>query len=149
MLALDLFRVAIRWLHLVAAVAWVGGSLFYLLVLQPSLKDGRAEIDRRFRDVVQLSIVTLLVTGALLTFDRLQLEPGPSYAVTLGVKLALASWMFLLAQDLVSRARRRRSERSLASGLAGERRGPPSWLILALGMVILALSDALKVIGPA
>jgi len=149
LIALDIFRVAIRWLHLVAAVAWVGGSLFYLLALQPAIKGGGAEIDRRFRDVVQLSILTLLVTGAVITFDRLQLEPGPSYAITLGVKIALAIWMFLLAQDLASRGRRRLIARRLGPDAIPQPRGAPSWLVLVLGLAILLLSDVLKVIGPA
>jgi putative copper export protein len=138
-----------RWLHLVAAVAWVGGSLFYLAVLQPGAKEGRAEIDRRFRDVVQLSIVTLLVTGGIITFDRLQLEPGPGYVITLGIKIALAVWMFLLAQDLANRGRRRLIERRLGAQAPAASKGAPSWLILALGLAILLLSDVLKVIGPA
>lgn len=132
-----------------AGVAWVGGSLFYLLVLQPAIKEGRAEIDRRFGDVVQLSILTLLVTGAIITFDRLQLEPGPGYAITLGIKIALAIWMFVLAQDLANRGRRRLIERRLGSDAPPQRRATPSWLVLALGMAILLLSDVLKVIGPA
>jgi putative copper export protein len=145
-LALDAFRVAIRWLHLLAAVAWVGGSLFYLFVLQGAA----AEVGRRFRDLVQLSIITLLVTGAVLTFDRLQLEPGPNYVVTLGLKIALAIWMFLLAQDLASRGRRRLIERRLGGiDATPPAVRTPSWLILALGLVVLLLSDVLRVIGPA
>ncbi|HLY67825.1 MAG TPA: hypothetical protein VKU60_19965 [Chloroflexota bacterium] len=118
-------------------------------MLQPALKDGRTEIDRRFRDLVQLCIVTLLATGAVITFDRLQLEPGPSYAVVLGLKIALAVWMFVLAQDLASRGRRRVIERRLGTAVAPRRQGVPSWLILALGFLVLLLSDVLKVIGPA
>jgi putative copper export protein len=148
----DAFRVAIRFLHLVAAVVWVGGSAFYLAAVGPAAKalgeDVRRGIERRFRDLVQLAIVSLLVTGAVITFDRLQREPGPAYAVTLGIKIALAIWMFLLAQDLASRGRRRLIERRL--GVEGTaRRSAPSWLILALGMVVLLLSDVLKTIGPA
>lgn len=137
---------AIRWLHLVAAVAWIGGSLFYLLVLKAS----PADVGRRFRDLVQLSVVTLLVTGVVLTFDRLQLEPAPNYVVTLGVKIALAVWMFLLAQDLANRGRRRIIERRLgAEGAASASQRAPTWLILGLGFVVLLLSDVLRVIGPA
>ncbi len=148
-----MFRVAIRWLHLVAAVAWIGGSLFYLAALGPAAKalnvDVRSAIDRRFRDLVQLCILILLVTGAIETFDRLQLEPGPAYAITLGIKVALAIWMFVVAQDLANRARRRIIERRLGAAAAQPRGGVPSWLILALGFAVLLLSDVLKVIGPA
>ena len=108
----------------------------------------RAAIDRRFRDLVQLSIVTLVVTGAVITFDRLELQPGPSYAITLGIKVALAIWMFVLAQDLASRGRRRIIERRLGAEPPPPR-GAPSWLVLALGVAVLLLSDVLKVIGPA
>jgi len=136
----------------VAAVAWVGGSLFYLLALSPAARGLPAEmrtvVDRRFRELVQLSILTLLVTGAVVTFDRLQQEPGPPYVVTLGIKIALAVWMFLLAQDLANRGRRRLIERRLGAVAEG-RRGAPTWLILGLGLAILLLSDVLKVIGPA
>ena len=133
-------------------MVWVGGSAFYLLALGPAGKlltaEVRQGIDRRFRDLVQLSIVSLLVTGALITFDRLQLQPGPAYAITLGVKVALAIWMFVLAQDLARRGRRRAIERRLGATPAPSR-GAPSWLILALGAAVLLLSDVLKVIGPA
>jgi putative copper export protein len=127
-------------------VAWVGGSLFYLV----ALRDSNPEVDRRFREVVQLCILTLLATGAVITFDRLQLEPGPGYAITLGAKIALAIWMFLLAQDLANRGRRKLIARRLGpdAPTAGGR-AAPSWLILALGVVVLLLSDVLKVIGPA
>jgi len=133
-------------------VVWVGGSAFYLLAMSPVAREiepaARATIDRRFRDLVQLSIVTLVATGAVITFDRLELQPGPSYAVTLGIKVALAIWMFVLAQDLASRGRRRIIERRLGAE-APQRRGAPSWLVLALGVAVLLLSDVLKVIGPA
>ena len=153
MVLLDLFRVAIRWLHLLAAVAWVGGSIFYLLVLQPAAREGSislpASLHARFQELVQISIITLLVTGALLTFDRLQLEPGSAYVVTLGIKVALAVWMFLLAQDLVRRARRRAIERRLTSAPpSASQKNEATSFILALGLVILVLSDVLKVIGP-
>lgn len=149
LVALDVFRTAIRWLHLLAAVAWIGGATFYLLALTPQLQqltpEVRAGIDRRFRDVVQLCTLALIATGAVLTFDRLQLQPGPAYVVTLGVKVALAVWMFILAVDLANRGRRRLIERRAG---APRSRGAPSWLVLALGMAVLLLSDVLKVIGP-
>ena len=131
-------------------MVWVGGSVFYLAAIGPAAKliaaEARTEIDRRFRDLVQLSIVTLLITGVILTFDRLQLEPGPGYAVTLGIKIALAIWMFVLAQDLANRGRRRLIERRLALK-AKPRPGTPNWLILALGVAVLLLSDVLKTIA--
>ena len=36
--ALDWILVAIRWAHALAAVAWVGGGIFYLMVLRPAFR---------------------------------------------------------------------------------------------------------------
>ena len=36
-ITLDLLRVALRWVHLTAAVIWIGGTFFYLFVIRPSV----------------------------------------------------------------------------------------------------------------
>ncbi len=102
----DILRVAVLWIHVSAAVLWIGGSVFYLLVLRPALRDaGKKEalndrginrlIALHFREWVHLSMVALLVSGVILTFDNLT-EPSTSvtYIVTLAVKIAMAFWLF-------------------------------------------------------
>lgn len=102
----DILKVAVLWIHASSAVLWIGGSLFYLLVLRPALRDaGKREalnngvINRlvalHFREWVHLSMVALLVTGVILTFDSLT-EPSISvtYIVTLAVKITIAFWLF-------------------------------------------------------
>ena len=101
----DVFLLVVRWLHLVSAAAWVGGSLFYLLVLRPALRrsgdsSGVTESAAvEFRALVDTSILVILVTGIILTFNRL--TPGivgVPYVVVLGVKIALSLWMFVMAR---------------------------------------------------
>lgn len=67
------------WLHLLAAVTWIGGMLFLSLVLVPVFKrEGLAGERRqlfvslavRFRGIVWTSILLLLVTGTLLLGGR-------------------------------------------------------------------------------
>ena len=44
----DLFLLVVRWVHLVAAAAWIGGGLFYLLALRPALRtvpDSQRQVD--------------------------------------------------------------------------------------------------------
>ncbi len=62
----------IMWLHLVAAITWIGGMLFLWLVLRPILSspsagsDGLAtlrRVEERFKTVRWASLLTLLVTG--------------------------------------------------------------------------------------
>lgn len=151
----DIFLLVVRWLHLVSAAAWVGGSIFYLLVLRPAMRRS-PEASRavavatasEFRALVDTCIFVLLATGVILTFNRLTANVvGVPYVVTLGVKIALSLWMFLLA-----RGRRRRSAlagatedeptptrfRKVARAVAGYN------AVVILGIVVFLLSDLLK-----
>jgi len=101
----ELFLLVVLWLHVLAATAWVGGSIFYLLALAPGLRmtpDVPSALSTiigvEFRTVVVTSIMVLVATGAILAFDRLT-EVEPPYAATLGVKVILSVWMFLLVRD--------------------------------------------------
>ena len=103
MTASDAFMLVMRWLHVVSAAAWIGGSLFYLLVLRPALRRSpdplRLTATREFRALVDTSIFVLLVTGVMLTLDRL--TPGVvgmPYVIVLAAKIVLSLWMFHLAR---------------------------------------------------
>lgn len=84
---------AVRWLHVVAAMMWIGGMLFIALVLMPAtrrLEDAalRARlihtIGLRFRTVGWIAIAVLVATGvgnlwhdpALLATGRLRVKLG-------------------------------------------------------------------------
>ena len=159
----DVFLLLVRWLHLVAAAAWVGGGLFYMLVLRPAIRRAGdsgdtlpAAVGREFRSLVGLCIAVLVLTGAILTFDRLT-SPATdtAYVATLAVKVSLAVIMFVLAH----RARRARRE-APATSPELDAGGMPvvrlarrvsrvlsdGYLILALGVTILLLADLLKAI---
>ena len=155
----DVFLLIVRWLHLLSAAAWVGGSLFYLLVLRPALlraPEARGRVTAatvtEFRSLVNLCIVVLVATGVVLAFDRLTEDAvDVPYTITLGVKTALSALMFLLVWD-----QRRRAEtleayheqpRPAVTGLRriGHAASGYNFLIL-LGIVVFLLSDLLKVL---
>jgi uncharacterized membrane protein len=147
----EAFRLILRWAHVVAAIAWIGGAIFYLAVLRPALRsappDNRpafdAAIARYFREVIQVGILVLLLSGVVLTVDRLSSGfAGPTYAAVLAVKIALSSITFWLAWEIARRGRRAtssssdrktESEASLALWLR------PPRLILALGLIVVLL----------
>ncbi len=67
------------WLHVLAAVAWIGGMVFLSLILVPVLKrepfaSQRGALMRaaglRFRVVVWAAVVLLMITGPLLMIGR-------------------------------------------------------------------------------
>ena len=155
----DVFLLVVRWLHLISATTWVGGSLFYLLVLRPAQRRNpdsprglTSAIATEFRALVNTSIVVLIATGVILAFDRLSEGTVETpYVITLGIKVALSIWMFLL----VGAERRRisymeaylQAPRPAATGLRriGGAFSDYNTLII-LGIVIFFLSDLLKVL---
>lgn len=154
----DVFLLVVRWLHLVSAAAWVGGSMFYLIVLRPALRRSpgasraiNTAAAAEFRALVDTCILVLLVTGIILTFNRL--TPGVigvPYAATLALKIVLSIWMFALA-----RGRRRRvalpeiSQDSPSDPTQLQRfaRAISGYnLIIIFGIVVFLLADLLKVL---
>ena len=155
MTAGDVILLIVRWLHLVCAAAWVGGSLFYLLVLIPATRNtaGAAKgwntaVAAEFRGLVDVCIFVLVLTGGILSFERLTGGvAGVPFVVTLGLKILLTLWMFYLALSL--RRRRGRSAESPEGGAAPTLLGKLSTrqsMIIILGVVVLLVSDLLKVL---
>ena len=159
MTANDVFLLVVRWIHLTASVAWVGGSIFYMFVLRPALRksNGAGQAINRdtaaeFRVLVDVCFFLVLVTGISLTFDRLSAGiTGTAYVMVLGVKIALSLWMYVLA-----RSRRRRT--ALLDAYRRQQ-GPPSGTlprvvralagyntIVILGVIVFLLADLLKTI---
>ena len=157
----DAFLLAVRWIHGLAAVAWIGGSLFYLVVLRPVLRRTRegaartnALVSAEFRGLVDVSVVVLVLTGAILTFDRLTSRFATSpYVLVLALKVVLALWMFLLAGAL--RGRRRRSGAGGGAARQTPSRPPTRTsrvlralsagnLIVIIGILVFLLADLLR-----
>lgn len=146
--------VGVRWLHALATVAWLGGSLFYLVVLRPAVRTAGASpqleqaIATGFRDVVEASLITLLITGVLLTFERLSSGAASGlYLAVLAVKIALALVMFWLAWELGWAGRRRAAGRVRGRDQRRGRLGrwlAPSHLVLTLGVVVVLLAAVLR-----
>ena len=148
---LDWILVIIRWGHALSAVAWVGGGAFYLLVLRPAIRRSQglppetgAAIRDEFRGLVTTAIAVLLLTGAILSVARLTGDAATiPYAAVLGVKIALALYMFYVVlkvrrgdyaeQQDVGEGRLRRVSRRLSSPMA----------LLVIGIVVIGLSDVL------
>jgi len=78
--------VVLRWLHSVAAIAFLGWSAVLLLDGPPRGDTSAAR--QRFKEITELTLLVFLATGAILTFDRLSLGAGGVYAVVLALKVA-------------------------------------------------------------
>ncbi len=147
----DAALLIVRWAHAIAAVAWVGGGIFYWVVLRPAIRSGSLlpEATRfagvEFGQMVLLAMWVLVVTGAVLFFVRIA-EPTATipYGAVLAVKVALSAWMFFLAVG-----RRRRSDGGAAP--RGRFRGMIDALghvnmTVILGIIVFLLSDVLRLL---
>ena len=142
----DWLMVLVRYAHGVAAIAWIGGSIFHALILRPLTV---AEPDRMtrameliapaYREVIDIAVVTLIVSGIILMFSRIQgNEATITWAIVLGVKIGLALWMFYI----VWRRRRMSAAKTVDEGMASRLLGYNA--VLALGLVIFLLANVLS-----
>ena len=105
--------VLLVWLHVLAAISWIGGTIFLSVVLVPVLRrepfaSQRAllfrTIARRFRSVVWGAIAVLLFTGPLLLHQRgIPIADPSGWPMVLAAKLGLVTILLLLTltHDLI------------------------------------------------
>jgi len=100
------FLLLVIWLHGMAAVAWIGGSILYIVAIRPVQKShvGSGDIPNfeslsLFRSLVDICIVILIVTGVILLFNKLSdSSTGGLYLSVLALKVGLSLWMFAIAR---------------------------------------------------
>ena len=156
----DGFLLLIRWFHALAAVVWVGGSLFFVLVLRPQQRRAAGqgqmmgpEALNQFRGLVDTCIAVLLVTGTILLFDRItDVSTTTAYIVTVSIKIGLAMWMFAIARRRWQRRRTTQIQPTSPNvphrGLLTRAMGLMSGINLTviLGIAVFFLSDLLAFI---
>lgn len=145
---IELFLLIIRWIHTVAAIGWVGGALFYWLIARPVLRSTDYSgsfsklLSSEFRQLVSLSMWTLVITGLALSFDRLSSTAGTvEYFIVLAIKVLLVGWMFFIVQS-------KRLSHTSEVPRTGIRSIRNIWghvnMILILGIIVIILSDVLR-----
>ncbi len=162
-----MFLDVVLGVHIAAAAIWIGGSLFSLLLLRPLLRSKATTLSPalapaiagRFKDVVEICLWAVIITGAILTFDGLTAATLPiSYIGVLLLKLALVGWMALIALNLwergVSRARKKAPPGTtgsmprppkLATRIMGAAGSPPTQA--AFGVIVLFLAEVLRTLS--
>jgi putative copper export protein len=144
----DYFLVIVGWIHAIAAVAWLGGAIFFWVVLRPAIRSRMLPepvvrfAGSEFSQIVALSMWTLVITGGILMFNRLS---GASatlpYGATLGLKIALSAWMFFLVVGRRSRSDAPVGKLRNAINALGHIN-----LTVILGAIVFLLSDILRML---
>ena len=87
--AAEALLVLLRWLHALAAIVFLGWSAVLWLDGPPRGEPLPAR--QRYKEIVELTLVVFLATGAILTFDRLSHGAGSVYAAVLALKVLCAA----------------------------------------------------------
>jgi putative copper export protein len=96
--------VILRTVHLLAAVVWVGGMIFFSVVIMPAVRQAllpsqRQElvriVGRRYRAVGWVSVGVLLATGSVMAW-RQGVDWGSPFGRVLMLKLSLVVLMVAL-----------------------------------------------------
>jgi uncharacterized membrane protein len=143
------------WIHLLAAISWIGGMMFLSLVLAPLFRRAGLsgerlllfrDIARRFRVLVWLDMGLLVGTGVILIGQRgLSFSGVGAWPRPLQVKLALVFCLVALSlwHDLMLGAQARQTSEAPSA-----QRGSARWLarliprfalLLAVGVVFAAV----------
>ena len=140
--------IASRIIHVGTAITLVGGSMFMLWVLMPSVS-ALTEEDRRklhhsvigrWKKFVHIGITLFLASGIYNYVRAVPNHRGDGlYHALLGTKMLLALVVFFLAAALVGRS----------SGLEPIRQNRQKWLrvLVSIALVIVAISGFVKVRG--
>lgn len=142
------------WLHLLAAVVWLGGLLFQSHVLFPQLKKGggnqlAARAIRSFRPLAWSALALLVLTGL---YNLTRLPPlDLLFRSSAGPLLALKVILVLVAIPLAAHRDFRQGSRLARALEAGEDPLPllrsVAWLdrvVLLLGVVLVYLGVAIS-----
>jgi copper resistance protein D len=135
----------LRWLHVVAALLWIGGMLFVALVLVPVVRRLEDEalrrrmmrdVGRRFRTVGWIALGVLILTGLGMLWSHPSLLHAPRFQAKMA--LVLAALVLTVAHDFVLGPRAGRP------GAGPGARAATSWLarvnvLVVLGVVLMGL----------
>ncbi len=120
----DLPSMLLTLAHGLAASAWLGVALAYVAVYRGKPPQGTRA---RLREISSVAGGTLIVTGALLAFERLSMpQLGFGYIIILATKVAMALVAFGLVRGL------------------GPDWIPRSWAVLVLTLAIYVLASLLR-----
>ncbi len=154
----------IRWIHLVAAIVWIGGIFFSVSVTTPVLKKCLPAFDsiqhtvairNRLRHIIRFTIHILLITGAMNAFIvglNTQMTFPLNYVIDFVIKLAFVGLMTLF-HSLHIAVFNRRLETASTNPDVGELQlmrlqrltNGFGILVLLAGIIVLALSLRLDV----
>ena len=153
----EFFHLVVRWSHLLSGAAWLGGIIFWFIILNPATRAFSGfdqyigHISDDFKRLVDTCIFVLLSTGAIMTFNRITPgDIGANYLLILGAKITIVAIMILIVRSkrstlIKTRGIKKQVTRTsklnrIINALTGYN------LLIILGAAVFLLSDILHMI---
>ena len=159
---MNYYYAALDWIHLIGTVTWIGGMIFYVLILMPSMKAiepsqaGKlvGALTKRYAIFVWGAIILLIVTGILISLNRNVRLFQNTRGILLGIKHIVIACMIIVGA-VISKGigPRLAAPPKLPPDSAAPPSGPPPQIIklrklagrlgslnLLLGIAVLALT---------
>lgn len=143
----SLLPLVARWVHILSAIAALGGSIFIYFVLNPVVQLSfpepdrerlRANLMRRWRIVLHTAILLFLLSGFYnyLAITRLQHQGQAIYHALFGIKFLLALALFFVAIALSGKSAMAERFRANYRRWTG--------VVVSLGVAIVLISGLLR-----
>lgn len=105
MSATEWYLVGLRLAHVLAAVVWLGGGVYYLIALRPAVREAIeppagfiSAAQGHFGEWARICTLAMLATGVVLVFERLSgTDGGAAYVALLVLKIVAALVAFSMA----------------------------------------------------
>lgn len=103
---MDLISILFTWLHLLAAVTWLGGIIFILYIAIPSSRQAlgpeagklMVEVSKRFTPFANNSILLIVITGVVLAWIKGYFSGSASFE---GAKSSILYLKYLFALIMI------------------------------------------------
>lgn len=152
----DILMVLINWIHILGFVVWLGGAIFFSLILVPNLSSlappeaGKlmGAVEKQFTPIAWLSLGTLAITGLLRMFLTGTLNTGylfGSTGKTMLLKLLVFAAIVVVGYMITTTAKKLGSASGPEEAMGLQKQlGKLSKTNIALGVIVILLAVALN-----
>ncbi len=153
----DILMVLITWIHIFAFAVWLGGAIFFSLILAPNVTSlpppdaGKlmGAVEKKFTPIAWTAIVAIALTGLIRMISSGTLSvaflTGTSYGFTLLVKILIFGAIVVVGYMITSTSKKLGSASSPEEAMGYQMQiAKLSKTNIAMGIIVVLLAASLR-----